>query len=104
MFTSVIRDFLLQQETSAITTFHLIRVITQLNKRLSDADLSLTDSTVAVIISLCMASSITNNYKAMAAHSVGLRKIVNLRGGLDNFRRNPTLLIGIARLVHSLSF
>jgi hypothetical protein len=104
MFTSVIRDFLLQQETSAITTFHLIRVITQLNKRLSDADLSLTDSTVAVIISLCMASSITNNYKAMAAHSVGLRKIVNLRGGLDSFRRNPTLLIGMARLVHSLSF
>jgi hypothetical protein len=97
--STVIQDFLLKREQAKATSVHLRKAISHLNKNLSDDSLSLSDATIAVIISLSIASCISKDYVATTAHAAGLREIVRLRGGLDSFGGNPQLQVGMTRLV-----
>lgn len=95
--STVVRDLLLKRQPSKIPAFHLRKAISQLNKNLSDKSLSLSDANIAVIISLGMASCVSQDYVSTSAHAAGLREIVRLRGGLDSFRSNPQLQVGMTR-------
>jgi hypothetical protein len=101
--STVVRDFLLKRELSKATSFHLKKAISQLNKNLSDKTLSLSDASIAVIITISIASCISKDYVATSAHAAGLREMVRLQGGLDSFLGNPQLHIAMTRLV-SLHF
>jgi hypothetical protein len=97
--SAAIQDFLLQRKPSKATTFHLRKAISQLNRNLSHKALSLSDTTIGVVISLSIASLIAADDGAVSAHGAGLRRMIRLRGGLDGFRHNPQLQVGISRLV-----
>ncbi|RDW79356.1 hypothetical protein BP6252_03994 [Coleophoma cylindrospora] len=96
--SAVVRDLLLKRESSKIPSFHLRKAISQLNKNLSYKPLSLSDATIAVIISLSMASWISQDYVSTSSHVAGLSEIVRLRGGLDSFHSNPQLQVGMTRI------
>lgn len=55
------------------------------------------DSTVFVVLTLAMISHHIGEHEGAKHHLDGLRKIVDLRGGLDSFRYIPKLLIEILR-------
>lgn len=95
--STAVRNLLLNREPSKTPSFHLRKAISQLNKNLSDESLSLSDTNIAVIISLSMASCISQDYVSTSAHAAGLREIVRLRGGLDSFHGNPQLQVGMTR-------
>ncbi|KAH8655511.1 hypothetical protein BX600DRAFT_552864 [Xylariales sp. PMI_506] len=97
------QDLHLGRTPSKGKVYYYARAVAQLNERLSDADLTIDDSTVATIISLAIVSALSEDYAAVAAHAAGLRKIIQLRGGLQSFRDCPHLIVGISRVDLHLS-
>ncbi|RDW91749.1 hypothetical protein BP5796_01143 [Coleophoma crateriformis] len=95
--STVARDLLLKREPK-LPSFHLRRAISQLNKNLFHKSVCLSDATIAVIISLSMASWISQDYASTSSHVAGLSEIVRLRGGLDSFHSNPQLQVGMTRI------
>lgn len=51
----------------------------------------LSDSTISVVLKLANAAHFDGDYEASRQHMEGLRKIVDLRGGLDTFKGNKLL-------------
>ncbi|KUI67267.1 hypothetical protein VM1G_02890 [Cytospora mali] len=70
-----------------------------LRERLADSsdNMKLSDSTVIVVLSLANHAHRLGQYEAARSHLGGLRKLVDLRGGISNFRRNPKLLLEMFR-------
>jgi hypothetical protein len=54
--STAVRNLLLKREHSKTPSFHLRKAISQLNKNLLDESLFLSDTNIAVVISLSMAS------------------------------------------------
>jgi hypothetical protein len=80
-------------------TLHFMKTIRLLRERLllEEEQAKFSDSTVLVVLTLAMIAHHIGEYKSAKHHLEGLRKIVNLRGGLDSFRHNSKLLIEILR-------
>ncbi|KAI1842911.1 hypothetical protein JX266_010929 [Neoarthrinium moseri] len=102
---SAMEDYMMNESSSSLTLSHLRSTIKNLNANLSDTVLSQCDSTVAVIITLAMVAGMFDDQASALAHVAGLKRIVQLRGGLDGFRHNAKLHIKIGRvdLAYSLT-
>ncbi|KAF7168374.1 hypothetical protein CNMCM5623_001457 [Aspergillus felis] len=70
-----------------------------LRERLSNEgeQIKFSDSTVLVILCLAMHAHFTDDYDAAKHHMQGLRKIVDLRGGLRRFSYNTKLIMEILK-------
>jgi len=72
-------------------TFHLI------NQRLSSCD-PVSDSTIAVVVSLTHYDRLQGRYRQGLVHLKGLQQIVELRGGVSEFTKsNRSLALKIFR-------
>ncbi|KAK2058440.1 hypothetical protein LY76DRAFT_57704 [Colletotrichum caudatum] len=85
-------------ETSKRTSFHVWRTLNLLNRNISDKSLALADSTIATVVSMCMVSEVFGHRDSAAAHVRGMRRIVELRGGIESFRHNLQLHVKICRV------
>lgn len=78
---------------------HLDRSLQLLRVRLSDKDETkrLSDSTLMIILALTAQSSMLGQNQITRGHLKGLKKIVELRGGMANLRSTPKLLLEVFR-------
>ena len=78
---------------------HLVKTLRLLRERLllNDERQMLTNQTMSVILTLAVYARFTVDSTSGKNHLLGLRKIVNLRGGIFTFRDNPSLLTEIFR-------
>lgn len=76
---------------------HLSRSLHLLQEKLSDEHARLSDSTLKVILTLAGHSARLGQHEMVTRHIRGVRKIVDLRGGVADFRGNPKLLLEIFR-------
>lgn len=75
---------------------HLSKSLRLLQERLSD-NARVSDSTTMAILALAGHSTRLGHHKTASGHIKGIRKIVDLRGGVADFKGNPKLLIEIFR-------
>jgi hypothetical protein len=88
---SVYRDHLTQETFSPMTCFHLRRTLSSLNKKLADRESCLADTTFFVVLLLGGMAHSLGDLTAAEAHLLGLRRLVDLRGGLQGLRRSYNL-------------
>ncbi|KAK4044293.1 hypothetical protein C8A01DRAFT_31610 [Parachaetomium inaequale] len=94
---SAMDDFFRRARPSKLTYSHMRATITALNERLSDPDLYLSDSTIAVVMGLAELSGMLADETAAKAHVSGFQRLVRLRGGITSFAGNTKLQIKIGR-------
>ncbi|KAH8743811.1 hypothetical protein F5883DRAFT_591770 [Diaporthe sp. PMI_573] len=94
----------LRGQKSKRTEFHAYRMIHELNKQLSDPNTALTDSTTIVVMALALIAESFGDVESAHMHVMGLKKIVDLRGGIESFASHPLLQSKLHRtgLVHSI--
>ena len=97
--TSVTRDKLLGIQSSATSRKHLSRTLCLLSERLSCRDLAVTDQTISVVISLALAAIIFGEVRVARTHIEGLRKMIDMRGGIDELLPNRQLWYKTCRCV-----
>ncbi|KAF3933725.1 hypothetical protein ABW19_dt0204869 [Dactylella cylindrospora] len=80
-------------------TFHFVRTVQLLRERLSVGNEKelLSDSTIFIILTLAIYALMTNDGETARQHMKGLRRIVNLRGGITSFSKNQKLLMEVLR-------
>lgn len=78
---------------------HLSKALGLLRKRLIQADPeeALSDDTICVILCIATTARGFGDYEAAFLHMKGLRKIVDLRGGVAGLRGSAKLLIDLFR-------
>ena len=62
-----------------------------LNEKLGEKDAYLVDSNVYIIVMLTLMAAMFGDHAAANAHIDGLRRIVDLRGGMEYLRCNHNL-------------
>ncbi|EXJ76665.1 uncharacterized protein A1O5_01173 [Cladophialophora psammophila CBS 110553] len=92
----VFMDKLLGREyptTNQDATVHFLKGVQILRKRLllGDENTKPSDSTIAVVLTLAVSAFFMGEDGAFKHHMVGLRKMVNLRGGIAAFRGSKLL-------------
>ncbi|WDK21969.1 hypothetical protein CGRA01v4_13259 [Colletotrichum graminicola] len=98
LFTVCLLHDSIRGETSKRTSFHVWKALNLLNRNISDESLALADSTIATVVSMCMVSEVFGHRDSAAAHVRGMRRIVQLRGGIERFRHNLQLHVKICRV------
>ncbi|GKT66260.1 hypothetical protein ColTof3_13599 [Colletotrichum tofieldiae] len=98
LFTVSLLHDSIEGKTSRRTSFHVWKTLNLLNRNISDKDLALADSTTATVVSMCMVSEVFGDRNGAAAHVRGMRRIVELRGGIESFRHNLQLKVKICRV------
>ncbi|KAJ3550273.1 hypothetical protein NM208_g66 [Fusarium decemcellulare] len=83
-----------EESTNATAIIHLHKGLNLLRERLvaDDDESKVSDSTIGVVLKLASAAHFNGDYEASKQHMDGLRKMVNLRGGLDIFKGTRFLL------------
>ncbi|OGM41851.1 hypothetical protein ABOM_009651 [Aspergillus bombycis] len=76
--------------------YHLSQSLTQIQRRLASCD-ALSDSTMGLVISLITQEQIRGQGSAAEVHAKGLRKMVELRGGLSDLDGNLTLVLKVCK-------
>lgn len=78
---------------------HSVKALTILQQRLarSDHELPISDSTILVVVGLTMAATAAGDLETAQKHLTGLRKMVELRGGIPAFTVNRQLQTKILR-------
>ena len=76
--------------------YYLSRTFAQVTKRL-ESDNALSDSTIAIVVSLIMQEQLRQQQSAAAVHVKGLEKMIRLRGGLNQLEGNMPLLLKICK-------
>jgi hypothetical protein len=73
---------------NSVAMLHLQKVLRLLRHRLlgDDNETKVSDSTMGVVLKLASAAHFDGDYKASRQHMEGLRRMVDLRGGLDVFK------------------
>lgn len=71
---------------------HISRTFAMVQERLNGDD-ALSDSTLAIVVSLFHQEQIRRHYAAARVHMEGLQRIVKLRGGLSTLRSSPYLML-----------
>ena len=81
------------------TLHHHHKALSLLRERLlyGNDDARLSNNTVSVVLGLAGHAFWTGDSRSATNHLEGMRKIVNLRGGLNTFRDNEKLLVEILR-------
>lgn len=75
---------------------HLSRTLVRVQTRLASDD-ALSDSSIALVLSLISQEQISNRIDAAEIHAKGLEKMVQLRGGIDSLEGNVPLVLGICK-------
>ncbi|KAJ5657614.1 uncharacterized protein N7484_001263 [Penicillium longicatenatum] len=83
-------------ESSPKAMYHLSQTFAQVNKRLQGDD-ALSDSTIAIVMSLITQEQIRQQLSAATVHLKGLEKMVELRGGLTQLGQNVPLVLKICK-------
>ncbi|KAJ5552674.1 hypothetical protein N7494_002052 [Penicillium frequentans] len=76
--------------------YHLSQTFAQVNKRLQGDD-ALSDSTIAIVMSLINQEQIRQHLSAAMIHVKGLEKMIELRGGLSQLEGNVPLVLKICK-------
>jgi hypothetical protein len=73
---------------------HLRKGLRLLRERLlgEDDDKKVSDSTIGIVLKLAVAAHFIGDYQVFKQHMEGLRKMVDLRGGLDVFKGKQVLV------------
>jgi hypothetical protein len=90
------------RETAPMTqrsVAHHSSALKQLRQRLADQgeQIKFSDSTILIILCLAMHAHFTDDFDTAKQHMEGLRKIVDLRGGLGAFSYNSKLVMEILK-------
>ena len=87
--------------TSNLISVHLGRTARILRERLScvGEQLKLSETTMLVVLILCSFARMRGEFRAARQHLEGLRRMIQLRGGVGTLLHNPKLLIDVFRLV-----
>lgn len=109
---SISHSYLYSLSGSEITSVHgsqpigyyLSSCLRVLRERLAieDDSLKLADSTMMAILCLALHANRARQHETSRQHLEGLRKIIELRGGLRSMRENSKLVMEIFRLAVSL--
>jgi hypothetical protein len=75
---------------------HLSRTLIRVQTRLASDD-ALSDSSIALVVSLISQEQISDQLDAAEIHAKGLEKMVQLRGGLGSLEGNVPLVLGICK-------
>jgi hypothetical protein len=84
---------------SSKAVFHSSQTFAQVNKRLG-TDQALSDSTLAIIVMLIMQEQMRKEEHEAEIHYEGLKKMVELRGGLSQIESNRPLVVKICKSVY----
>lgn len=85
------------------TKYHSFRTISELNKQLADAETALTDSTTTVVMAMAFIAECFGDVDAAHMHVMGLKRIVELRGGMESYASKPLLQAKLRRSAMFLS-
>ncbi|KAK6358862.1 hypothetical protein TWF696_000042 [Orbilia brochopaga] len=93
------------QPLSPTAIMHFVKTVRLVRERLAsdDQELLLSDGTVFIILLLAMYALLSGDSATAQHHVEGLRRIVNLRGGIRSFRSNEKLLIELLRADMSIA-
>lgn len=75
----------------------LAQTFASMQKRLRGSD-ALTDSTLTIVVSLISQQQMQSDIEGAKVHIAGLRRIVELRGGIDQLEGNLPLLLKICKM------
>lgn len=81
---------------SSESFYHVSQTFILIRKRL-ESDEALSDTTIGIILMLIIQEQIRKEDRAAEIHYEGLKKMVELRGGLGQLERNPPLLLKICK-------
>lgn len=84
--------FLGNGESSPTALYHISQTLAAVNRRLQSSE-ALSDSTIAIIVSLVRQEQIRNRQADSTIHFKGLARIVELRGGLDQMEAEGNALL-----------
>ena len=94
---TALNGLLVQQEDPAETFRHLSHTFRLLNERLSGNE-ALSDTTVAVVVSMAQYELLQEHYSQGLVHIKGLQRMIELRGGISQLTKtSPGLLPKIFR-------
>ncbi|KFY07907.1 hypothetical protein V492_06714 [Pseudogymnoascus sp. VKM F-4246] len=82
---------------SSETLHHVSQTFVIIRKRL-ETDEALSDTTIGMVLMLILQEQVRNEDRAAEVHYEGLRKMVELRGGLGQLEQNPLLLLKICKV------
>lgn len=88
--------FLANGNSSAKALYHLSQTLAYVQKRLQGAD-ALSDSSIALVVSLIEQEQIRGEPLAAEIHAQGLQRMVQLRRGLSQLEENVPLLLRICK-------
>ena len=76
-------------------TFHFLKGVRLLRQRLcfGDEQVKVSDPTMAVILTLTICAYFMRDYETSRQHLLGIREIIDLRGGLAAFKGHPLLML-----------
>ena len=92
-----------REQVNPAAMVHFQKGLALLSERLSggDEELKTADASIGVVLKLAASAHFAGDHEAERQHMIGVRKMVDSRGGLDAFRNNP-LMFEILRDVLSL--
>ena len=76
--------------------YYLSQTYAQVNQRLQSPH-ALSDSTVAMVVSLVNQEQIRRMPSGVEAHMKGLRRMIDLRGGLHELEHNRALMLKVCK-------
>ncbi|KAM0490435.1 hypothetical protein ACHAP8_011594 [Fusarium lateritium] len=88
---SLLCTYSLRGHKSKRTEFHAYRMVHELNMQLSNPNAALTDSTTIVVMGLALIAESFGDVESAHMHVMGLKKIIDLRGGMESFASHPLL-------------
>ncbi|OBT73385.1 hypothetical protein VF21_07679 [Pseudogymnoascus sp. 05NY08] len=83
--------------TSSEALYHVSQTFILIRKRLESEE-ALSDTTIGIILMLILQEQVRKEDRAAEIHYEGLKKMVELRGGLGQLERNPPLLLKICKV------
>lgn len=90
--------FLGNGASSPKALYRLSQTLAQVKRRLESAD-ALSDSTIGIVVSLISQEQCRKEFLGAKAHIDGLRRMVELRGGLGQLEGNIALLLKVCKYV-----
>ncbi|KAK7722860.1 hypothetical protein SLS63_009134 [Diaporthe eres] len=71
---------------SESTKYHSYRTIRELNKQLADSETALSDTTTTVVMAMALIAACFGDLESAHIHVTGLKRIIDLRGGITAYR------------------
>ena len=89
----------LEGQNSERTKYHSYRTISELNKQLADSTTALSDSTTTVVMAMALVAGCFGDIESSHIHLAGLKRIIDLRGGMASYINRPLLQSKLYRSV-----